>query len=176
MSNWTFEDSEGSQLILSPAEYPGGGVFVRTQGAGSDMVQVKPEEAIGIAGNLITFSRAEATVVKGKLPEVTIEEIWKGQLHAVIRDDNGIVCQWEVRRENIENARRCAYDALAVANRIEEYLDSEEYAAKKLQERRDAIAQEQGGDVKSYRHLSPWGQKAVDRIIELENELKAAAQ
>jgi len=107
------------------------------------------------------------------IPEVTIEEIWKGQLHAVVRGEDGIIhCQWEVKKENIEHAHNCARDALAVAAKIEEYLNSEERAATILRERRDAVAAEQGGDVKNYRHLSPWGQKAVDRIIQLEDKLK----
>lgn len=120
--------------------------------------------------------QVEVVAIPAKLPEVTIEEIWKGRLYAVTRNESGILCQWEVRRENIEMARNCAYDALAIANRIEEYLDSEEHATKQLQERRDTLTSELVGTDFRYNAATVPVRKAVDHIIRLENELQAAAQ
>ena len=168
--SWQFSDDTDRTLFLQPIT-KGVGAFIYTNGG--EVVEVKPKEAIGIAGNLIAFSRAEAVVVEGKFPEVTIESLYKdGPLHCMWRDEQGISVLWNLDKESATNARKVGLATLAIANRIEEYLESEEHTAKVLQERRDAIAAEQGGDVKNYRHLSPWGQKAVDRIIELEDKLK----
>jgi hypothetical protein len=169
---WVFSDIDGAVLGLTPSTFPGGqGVFIKTlRGEG---VHARPEEAVGIAGNLIAFSRAEATMVHGKLPEASIEEIVKGQLSVVVRDtgDSGAYLSWDLKKEYAAQARQIARGTLAIANRIEEYFDSEEHATKVLQERRDKIAEEIHIVGSTYSGLTPVSQRAVDRILYLEDQL-----
>ena len=106
--------------------------------------------------------------------EVTIEQVFKNApLSGVARAEDGMLLEWQVIPESVLYARRIGRASLAIADRIEEYLESEAHTSKELAERRDRIAEDQGGDAHSYRHLSPWGQRAVDRIIELEDKLAA---
>ena len=100
--------------------------------------------------------------IGGKLPEVTIDAKHK---QAVV-DGRG----WHLSRANLEVARGQALMFIALTQKLEEYFGSEEYAARRLAERRDAIANSFEFDPRlGYGQLSPWGQKAVDRIIELED-------
>ena len=168
--SWQFSDDTDRTLFLQPIT-KGTGAFIHTNGG--EVVEVKPEEAIGIAGNLIAFSRAEATVVKGKLPEVSIEKLYTdGPLHCMWRDEQGIAVMWDLNRESAANARKVGLATLAIANRIEEYLESEEHANKVLQERRDAIAVELGTSPLGYHDTFDTTKRAIDRIIELEDKLK----
>lgn len=168
MSSWEYQDDSGDKLVL---DFALGLTGVHLSVDGDTNVHIKQQDAPGVAQAILAFSHAKATVVEGKLPEATIEEVWKGQLHAVVRDENGIVCQWEVRRENIEHARRCALDALAIAAKIEEYLDSEEHAAKVLLERQCALLTELRSGARESADTQI--NYAINRIIELENKLAA---
>ena len=122
------------------------------------------------------------TIPRGSLPDVNIEELFKGHLVAVVRDEDGITTQWEVRKENIRHASQCAIAALAVASRLEEYFTSEEHAARVLQERRDELARQIAGEAErdpdckvNYAGMVKTARIAIDRIIELENAVTQPA-
>jgi hypothetical protein len=169
-----YEDRNGSRLEIRGIEAAYG---CRMDILGDSLLEITEEAAPSVAQAIIAFSRAEATVVEGKLPEVSLERLYgkESALYAVVRDDNGMVCNWDVTRDSIDNARRCARDAMAVARAIEEYLDSEEHANKVLQERRDAIAVQLGTSPLGYHDTFDSTKRAIDRIIELEDKLGAQA-
>lgn len=168
-----YEDRNGSRLEIRGNEAAYG---CRIDILGDSLLEITEEAAPSVAQAIIALSRAEAVLIPGKLPEATIEEVWKGQLHCVVRNEEGIVFQWEVTRDAIENARRCARDAMAVARAIEEYLDSEEHTNKVLSERRNKLAAEltNNSDRPDYLSVGVTSQRAIDRIIALEDKLGEA--
>lgn len=175
MGKFGFKDEAGNRLTVHGVENQYG---VNVGVNGIEYVRVTAEDAPAVAQAILAMSKADATVVPGKLPEVTIEEVFKGYTVVVVRDEEGLTTQWDLQKESIAHARQCGLAALAIANRIEEYFDSEEHAGKVLTERRDTVVANHGMGLGAYRYseLNSNGRHIVDTIIDLQDKLAAKEQ
>lgn len=175
MSVWEYKDASGDKLMLTNnPEQHDCYLYVETD----SNVHITAEDAPVVAQAILAMSKADATVVPGKLPEVTIEEVAKGIMSAVVRAEDGMYLCWDLNKESIAPACQVALATLAIANRIEEYFDSEEHTEKVLQERRDAVVSQHGMGLGAYRYseLNKNGRHIVDTIIDLQDKLAAKEQ
>lgn len=166
MSDYTYTDKDGDKLLI--ASYQMGESLVQVEQAGGNWgIRVANADAPTIAAELLKAAGQEGTFIPKAYEEVERlgDELTCGGIASRVLSPITANPNW---------LRKKAANCIAIAEYIENKEQRETEAAQKIQERRDAIAlyimrNDDDLPVGDYASLTWYAQKAVDRIIELED-------
>lgn len=140
-----------------------------------EYAHIETDDVLTVAQTILQAAKIEAIVVPGKLPEVVSyqgENGWQSGFKVKDSFPERIIFK---EYASPTEMRQFALDTLAFADALEAERNSEEHAAKLLQERRDKLAIQFGSE-DGYTSTFGTVKKAVDYAIELEDKLAAVQE
>lgn len=166
MSSYEYTDPDGDTVTFSRA-INDGVVVVVSDSATSGVARIEPDDVPTVAAELLKVAGQESVIVAKAYEEVE-------QLGDDLTCGSGPETAHARMSMNPNWLRNGAANMIAIAEYIENKGKRDAEAAIKLHQRRNAIAREimRNDDdlpVTDYASLTWYAQKAVDRIIELED-------